>query len=203
MMAVAGTTTTSAVEWERLWAPYDEPTYQAVLAQIEPEDIVLEIGAGDLRLAYQLARRARLVYAIEISRSLATIAPAIPSPDNLQTYGRPSGRVQLILADAYRHPFPQGITVGVLLMRHCQNFREFADKLVAVGCRRLITNARWGLGVELVDLLAPRTPYASVSIGWYACWCGATGFVPGHPEQLTPELEATAYEVVNCPACTN
>ena len=37
--------------WERRWAPYDELTYQEVLAQVRPDDLVLEIGAGDLRLA--------------------------------------------------------------------------------------------------------------------------------------------------------
>lgn len=86
-------------------------------------------------------------------------------------------------------------------MRHCQNFRLLADKLVAAGARRLITNVRWGLGVELVDLLAPRITYASIHFGWYACWCGATGFLSGPPEDLTSELEAKIHEVIDCPAC--
>ena len=41
--------------WERMWAPYDEATYAAVLAAVGPDDILLEIGAGDLRLARRLA----------------------------------------------------------------------------------------------------------------------------------------------------
>jgi hypothetical protein len=188
MMATAIKT---ANEWERLWAPYDEPTYQAVLDLIEPDDVVLEIGAGDLRLAYRLAKQVSSVYALEINQVLAAIAPPGPRPDNLHS----------IWADAYQHPFPSGITVGVLLMRHCQHFHSIADKLVAVGGQRLITNARWGLDVELIDLLAPRYSYASVDFGWYACWCGATGFVPGPPESLTPELDAKIHEVVDCPTC--
>lgn len=195
----------TADEWERWWAPYDEPTYQAVLDHIQPDDVVLEIGAGDLRLARRLARKARLVHAIEINSaieinpSLATFAPRYQPVDNVQE--TQVNNLRLIWTDAYQHPFPPGITVGVLLMRHCQNFRLLADKLLATGARRLITNARWGLGVELVDLLAPRSAYASVQYGWYACWCGATGFVPGPPEDLTPEVEAKIHEVASCPVC--
>lgn len=189
----------TADEWERWWAPYDEPIYQAVLDYIQPDDVVLEIGAGDLRLARRLARKARLVHAIEINSTLARVAPRYPPVDNVQE--TQVNNLRLIWADAYQYPFPPGITVGVLLMRHCQNFRLLADKLLAVGARRLITNARWGLGVELIDLFAPRSAYASVHFGWYACWCGTTGFVPGPPEDLTPELEVKIHEVVDCPAC--
>jgi SAM-dependent methyltransferase len=193
-------------DWEKLWAPYDEPTYQAVLDYIVSEDVVLEIGAGDLRLARRLAQKARLVYAIEINPKLAPIATGHQPIDNVQKSDLLNGQAQdknirLIWADAYQHPFPPGITVGVLLMRHCQNIRLLADKLVGVGARRLITNARWRLGVELVDLLAPRSSYASVQFGWYACWCGATGFVPGPPEKLALELEDKIHEVVGCPTC--
>ena len=45
----------SETAWESLWAPYDQATYQLVLDQIRPEDTILEIGAGDLRLAHQMA----------------------------------------------------------------------------------------------------------------------------------------------------
>ena len=30
-----------------MYAPYDQPTYQAVLELLKPEDVVLDIGAGD------------------------------------------------------------------------------------------------------------------------------------------------------------
>ena len=180
-----------ARNWERMWAPYDEPTYQAVLERIAPSDVVLEIGAGDLRLAYRLARQAQWVYAIEINPSLAPLGPKEPFPHNLD----------LIWADAYRHPFPAGVTVAVLLMRHCKHFQHLVEKLVATGCQRLITNARWGFGVEFVALDAPLIPYSGVHIGWYACRCGATGFVPGPAEELTLRIESTIQQVKECPAC--
>ena len=52
-------------DWEAAFAPYDEETYRAVLAQITPHDVVLDIGAGDLRLTRRVAAIARRVYAIE------------------------------------------------------------------------------------------------------------------------------------------
>lgn len=181
----------SARKWEKMWAPYDEPTYQMVLERIAPSDVALEIGAGDLRLAYRLARQARWVYAIEINPSLAPLAPKEPIPHNLD----------LIWADAYYHPFPAGVTVAVLLMRHCIRFQHLVDKLIAIGCQRLITNARWRFGVEFVDLGAPLISYSTVHIGWYACRCGATGFVPGPAEGLTHKVESTIHQVKDCPAC--
>jgi hypothetical protein len=182
----------TALDWERLWAPYDEPTYQAALSHVRPDDVILEIGAGDLRLARRLAEQARLVYAIEIQTGLVEVAwRTAPPPGNLT----------VIIGDACQVPFPPEVTLGVLLMRHCNHFRFYADKLVAVGGQRLITNARWRLGVEVVDLLAPRIPFDGVVMGWYACWCGATGFVPGPAERLTLALEATVHQVIDCPAC--
>jgi SAM-dependent methyltransferase len=176
-------------DWERRWAPYDEPTYQAVLAHIQPDDVVLEIGAGDLRLARRLAERTRRVYALEVQPALL---PAVPGlPDNMH----------VVCGDARQLPFPKDITLGVLLMRHCRHFCLYADKLATVGCRRLITNARWRSGVEVIHLLSPRIPFEDVTMGWYACWCGATGFAPGPPEQLTPALEATVHQVNHCPTC--
>lgn len=179
------------LDWERLWAPYDEPTYQQVLEWIRPEDIVLELGAGDLRLARRIAALARRVYAVEIQADLVLAAQRTALPTNLT----------VLVGDAQDLPFPADVTLGVLLMRHCRHFALYADKLLAVGCARLITNARWRLDVELVDLAAPRLAFEQVRLGWYACRCGAVGFVPGPPEALTPELEQTIHEVQSCPQC--
>ena len=54
-----------AIDWESMWAPYDDETYQYVLAQVGADDVVVDIGAGDLRLARQLAQIVRRVYAVE------------------------------------------------------------------------------------------------------------------------------------------
>lgn len=186
--------TLTPADWERMWAPYDEGTYSAVLACIRPDDVVLDIGAGDLRLALRMAAVARRVYAIEIQPGLlaqAGLNRIRPRPANLG----------VLCGDARRLPFPPGLTVGVLLMRHCRHFSLYAGQLQAAGARRLITNARWRMGVEAIDLCAPRLPFDRLDLGWYACWCGASGFKPGPPERLTPDLASAVHEVSGCPDC--
>ena len=182
----------TAEDWESAWAPYPEEDYQAVLGHLRPEDVVLDIGAGDLRLARRMAARVRRVWAIEqqvevLARGLAQG----PLPPNLS----------VVVADARTWPFPRSVTVGVLLMRHCQHFRLYREKLAAVGARVLLTNARWGMGVERVDLQAPALPFTQAPMGWYACRCGAVGFIPGPGEALTPEVLERVSEVTSCPHC--
>src|SRR3990172_2227545 len=62
----------SDAEWEAAWAPYDETTYRAALELIRPDDVVLDIGAGDLRFARRAAARARTVIAVEQRAELLT-----------------------------------------------------------------------------------------------------------------------------------
>jgi len=193
MTAPTSTSTDKSIEWEFCWAPYDLPTYKLVLDQLFSKDIVLEIGAGDLRLARKMAALTRKVYALEINRSILDngLITATPLPWNLIP----------IWADARTFDFPFDITSGVLLMRHCTHFQLYAEKLRDGGCRRLITNTRWGMNVEVIDLQAARIPFEKVELGWYACWCGAVGFKPGPAEKITSETEAIIHEVINCPNC--
>ena len=181
----------TADAWERMWAPYDEATYSQVLRWLSPDDIVLDIGAGDLRLAGRMARKASQVYAVELNGDLES-----PATQHL-----PSSNLTIIWGDAYQVPFPTGITVAVLLMRHCQGFSALLNKLQTIGCQRLITNARWRAGVEMIDLQRSPTPYPVATLGWYACRCGATGFVEGSPEKLNVQIESAVQEVIDCPAC--
>lgn len=176
--------------WEARWAPYDETTYRAALSYVQPDDVVLDIGAGDLRLAQRMAQLATRVFAIERQPNLLS---------NVSIPLRAANLV-VICADARRIPWPVGVTLGVLLMRHCTHFELYAKRLRAIGCRRLVTNARWGMGVELMDL-GPRAAWETVEIGWYACICGQTGFVPGPPQKLTPDTIEHVAEVERCPAC--
>jgi len=179
-------------DWEEAWAPYSEEEYQAVLRHLRPEDVVLDIGAGDLRLARRMAARVRRVWAVE--RRAEVVARGLsqgPLPSNLE----------VVVTDARTWPFPPTVTVGVLLMRHCRHFRLYRDKLAAVGARGLLTNARWGMGVERVDLQAPALPFAQAPVGWYACRCGSVGFIPGPPEALTPAVLEQVSEVASCPHC--
>ena len=181
----------SQTNWETLWAPYDQPTYDLVLAQLDAADIVLDIGAGDLRLARAMASLVRHVYAIEINPAL-----------NARSRRSLPANLTLLEGDALRLAFPQVLTCGVLLMRHCTHFREYFDKLKQASAKRLLTNARWRMGVEVVDLTAPRLPYEQIPYGWYACCCGATGFKAGPAEALTGETIPTSHEICTCPTCT-
>ncbi len=176
-------------EWEARFSPYDEELYRAVFDYVTPADIVIEIGAGDLRLALRLAQHAQQVYAIEVNpllvaRSLERIGFSLPR------------NLAVICANALDFPVPAGVTVGVLLMRHCRHFGHYFDRLQAAGCRWLLTNARWKYGLEVIDLKAPRIPFAELAEGWYACRCGDVGYVgTGSCPDLDP------VEVVDCPAC--
>jgi len=183
----------SAVAWEAMYAHYDQPTYQAVLGLLNPEDVVLDIGAGDLRLSRQMALITRKVYAVEISASVLDQGPG--SRDPLP------GSLIPIRADARAFDFPADTTVGVLMMRHCTHFRFYFEKLRDVGARRLITNARWRMSVEVVDLCVERTSFKDADMGWYACLCGAAGFKVGSAEQWSIETDKVIHEVSDCPQC--
>lgn len=178
------------VEWEAMWAPYDDETYARALGFVPRGATVLDIGAGDLRLSRRLAERARLVYAIECRPELLS---AEPLPPNLI----------VVCADARALPFPARIDTAVLLMRHCRHFALYRAKLEAAGCARLITNARFRMDIECIDLSASPRPYDEVALGWYACRCGATGFIAGPPEQLTPSTAEHITEVEHCPECNH
>lgn len=180
----------SPASWESLWAPYDQATYDFVLDRLEPDEIILDIGAGDLRLARQMAKCVRQVFAIEINPILNQ-SNRLDLPANLS----------LIEGDALELDFPDHITSGVLLMRHCTHFRIYADKLRQVAARRLFTNARWRMGVECVDLLTPRQSFAQISFGWYACWCGQTGFKPGPVDEFTFASLEIDHQISECPTC--
>jgi hypothetical protein len=148
----------------------------------------MDIGAGDFRFAQKAAAKARLVYGVENQRQLF---PQEVTHSNLV----------MLHADARTLTFPTGITVGVLLMRHCQHFTLYYEKLKKAGARRLITNARWGMGVEEIDLFRERTHYRDIDLGWYACVCGRAGFKPGPADHLTIFVDAHIHEVFDCPGC--
>jgi SAM-dependent methyltransferase len=177
-------------EWEWMWAPYDAPTYQLILDQINSQDIVLEIGAGDLRLSRKIAQIAKKVYALELNQLLLE-----RSSDDL------AANLETINGDARMVSFPNDITVAVLLMRHCTHFSLYFDKLRECGCQRLITNARWGMNVETINLESPRGSYQNLQIGWFACRCGNRGFKTGPAQLLTEAVADQVWELDSCPLC--
>lgn len=178
------------IDWEALWAPYTVEDYQSVLDQIEPWDVVLDIGAGDLRLAVRLARIAKKVCAIERN-------PQIIAQSDRACWSK---NLSVICADALTYPFPNDVTVGVLLMRHCTHFKEYATRLKSIGCQRLITNARWGMDVETLDLQSGSSSDPD-RMGWYACACGSIGFTAGDPQLIDQQLLEVIRDVTNCPKC--
>ncbi len=180
-------------DWEAAFAPYAEDTYRAVLAQITPGDVVLDIGAGDLRLTRRVAAIARRVYAIERDPAVLAKADRAAWPANLI----------VICADALTTAFPIDVTTALLLMRHCtrEHFAAYVQRLSALRhCRRLLTNARWKIDVEVIDLRSGGV-YDPDRAGWYACRCGAIGFTPGEAAVITPQVLADVIDVVSCPQC--
>jgi len=132
-------------DWEGWWSPYTEDDYRYVLDRVGPDDVVLDIGAGDLRLAVRLAEKVRRVYAVEVNPvvlgpALAAIGHAMPR------------NLVVICANVLDIAFPQDITAAVLLMRHCQHFDELVARLLTTGCQRLFTNVVSRLAVEDIDL---------------------------------------------------
>ena len=185
----------SVADWEMMYAPYDDATYRAALEFLRLQDTVLDIGAGDLRFSRQMARMVQKVYAVEINDLV--LQRGLDSGDPL-----PESLIP-IHADARAFDFPADVTVGLLLMRHCTHVRLYLEKLRGIGAQRLITNARWRMSVEEVDVEAERIPFEEIATGWYACWCGATGFKAGYvdAEQWSADMDKFIHEVNGCPQC--
>jgi len=176
-------------DWEGWFSPYDAETYQAVLSHVSPEDVVLEIGAGDLRLALRLTEGAQRVVAVEVNPVVVAQALGIIGLDLPRN-------LHVVCANALDFEIPPDVSVAVLLMRHCGHFREYAGRLQAAGCQRLVTNARWRSSVESIDLTVAGAAFQEVQEGWYACRCGATGYVG-----TGARPDAAPVEVRACPAC--
>lgn len=178
-------------DWEPYYHPSSEELIEKILNSISPSDIVLDIGAGDLSLSKKIAQKAKEVFAIEVnpllvSKGLAEIGFKIPR------------NFFVICANALDFPFPRGVTVAILMMRHCQHFLRYFSKLEEIDCRFLITNARFKTEFERIDLRAPRISFSHFQGGWYACRCGNVGFKEeGNPEEFCP------VEVKDCPDCSN
>jgi len=184
-------------DWEAAFAPYDDETYQFVIERIARQDVVLDIGAGDLRLARRLAEIAQYVYAVEKN---AAVLP--PLRADRREAGSPE-KLSVIHDDAFTWKYPSDVTVAILLMRHCtrKHFTQIVQRLTTeTQCQRLLTNARWKMNVEEIHLRSGGR-YDPDRVGWYACRCGAVGFTPGDPQAITTQLLADVSEVASCPAC--
>jgi hypothetical protein len=177
--------------WEGWFSPYDDQTYDDVLSHFASDDVVIDIGAGDLRLALCMAERTQRVYAVEVNPLVVSAALEIIGLDLPRN-------LHVICSNALDLRIPRDVTVAVLLMRHCQHFATYFDRLQTAGCQRLLTNARWKSGIELIDLTTPGLAFQDLHEGWYACRCGATGYVG-----TGTRPDGVPVEVTGCPACSS
>jgi hypothetical protein len=182
----------STVDWARMWAPYDESTYQTALDYLEPGSFILDIGAGDLRLAARAVAKGCRVLALECQ--LAVILKAPPDVLNLE-------QLHIVAADARNFPFPLNLDAALLLMRHCEDYALYVRKLRACGCPKLITNARWRVSVECIPLQTGEA-FRADRMGWYACVrCGRTAFITGPVDRLGAGIDLDYVNVEGCPHC--
>lgn len=99
--------------WEGWFLP-ESYLYPKVLANIEPNDVILDIGAGNFALSLLMAKKARKVYAIEVNplvvkRALEIIGLDLPR------------NLILICGNALEFPIPKDVNTLVILMRHFQH----------------------------------------------------------------------------------
>lgn len=101
------------IGWEGFFCP-DEDLYDFVLTNLEPDDVVFDVGAGDLRLDLMMSQKVRKVYAVEInpkvlSRALTVIEYDLPP------------NVIAICGNGFEVEIPSDVTVVVMIMRHNQH----------------------------------------------------------------------------------
>lgn len=89
----------------------EEPNYKSCLEQLSKDDVVFDVGAGDLRFDLMMADKVKKVYAVEINPNV--MAPAL----HIIGYDLP-GNLIPICADAFEMGLPRDVTVITCLMIH-------------------------------------------------------------------------------------
>lgn len=96
--------------WEIFFMP-EETNYSNCLSKLSPDDVVFDVGAGDLRFDLMMVEKVRKVYAVEINPNI--IAPAL----HIIGYDLPVNLIP-ICADAFEMELPRDVTVITCLMIH-------------------------------------------------------------------------------------
>lgn len=97
--------------WE-VWFCPDTICYDSVLEHLSHDDVVLDVGAGDLRFAILASERVKKVYAVEVNPTILGGA--------LKTIGYDLPRnVIPFCANIFDVDAPSDVNVAVILMRHC------------------------------------------------------------------------------------
>lgn len=93
------------------WFLPEHWNYERVLSNIEADDVVLDLGAGNLALDILISLRALKVYAVEVNPEVVKDALAIIG------YDLPRNLI-VICANALDMPIPEDVNTLVALMRH-------------------------------------------------------------------------------------
>jgi len=108
----------------------DIECYSFVLENLDKNDIVFDLGSGDLRLSILMAERVKKVYAVEVNPILVGRA--------LQVIGYDMPRNLIVTCgNLFDLEMPKDATVVVILMRHCTRQEEIFKKFKKV---KIISN---------------------------------------------------------------
>lgn len=89
----------------------EKDNYQDCLSRLDPNDIVFDIGAGDLRFDLMMSRKVKKVYAIEINPSILSYALDIID-NNMPT------NMNVICGNGFTYPIPEDVNTITCLMIH-------------------------------------------------------------------------------------
>ncbi len=102
------------VGWEIFFCPEKKENYHIFLKNLSEEDVVFDIGAGDLRFDLIMSQKIKKIYAIEINPTILGRALQVVG------YDLPENIIA-ICADAFQMDLPLDATVITCLMRHRQH----------------------------------------------------------------------------------
>jgi len=93
------------------WFLPEDKEYSKVLRFIEPNDVVLDIGAGNFALDFLLSERCKKVYAVEVNPTVVK--------DALDLIGMNLPRNLIIICgNGLDFPIPKDVNTLVMLLRH-------------------------------------------------------------------------------------
>lgn len=94
--------------WEIFFVP-EESNYKSCMAQLSKDDVVFDVGAGDLRFDLMMAKKVKRVYAVEINPTILASALRIIG------YDLPIN-LTVICGNAFGMELPSDVTVVTCLM---------------------------------------------------------------------------------------
>lgn len=101
-----------------IWFNPEVTNYDDCLSKLNPDDIIFDVGAGDLRFDLIMAEKVRKVYAVEINPKI------LASSLRIIKYDMPENLI-VICGNAFDMDLPGDVTVVTCLMIHRQH--EFPD----------------------------------------------------------------------------